>query len=78
MVIIHKLSRTLLVILSRQILKHHIHYAFAFCGFDDCKGIANVLSSGITPKHNSLLLFSLEFAKLTFTYVVGVVDFRMG
>ena len=37
-----------------------------------------MLSSGITSKHNSLLLFSLEFAKLTFTYVVGVVDFRMG
>lgn len=37
-----------------------------------------MLSSGIAPKHNSLLLFSLEFAKLTLTYVVGVVDFGMG
>ena len=47
-------------------------------GFDDCKGVTNMLSSGIAPKHNSLLLFSLEFAKLTLTYIVGVVDFGMG
>ena len=36
-----------------------------------------ILSTRITSEHNSLLLFSLEFAKLTLTYVVCVINFRM-
>ena len=37
-----------------------------------------MLTAGITPKNDSLLLFPLKLAQFSFADVVGVIDLRMG